>query len=66
MEVKMYDNTFYLSPEKVVFWVEANMLIISDAHFTKESHFRKNGIPVPNGILQHDLLRLTKLIKFTS
>jgi len=63
MEVKLYGNSFVLSPDKALFWEDTGMLIISDAHFTKESHFRKNGIAIPSGILQHDLMRLNQLIQ---
>lgn len=63
MDLKLYNNSFVLSPDKALFWIETKMLIISDAHLTKESHFRKNGIAVPTGILQNDLIRISKLIQ---
>jgi DNA ligase-associated metallophosphoesterase len=38
------------------------MLIIADAHFSKETHFRKNGVAIPAGILQNDLRRMETMI----
>ena len=63
MEIQHYGQTFILSPQKCLFWPEHQLLLIADAHFAKETHFRKHGIAVPHGILQHDLLRIEKLIQ---
>lgn len=62
MEVTAFEQRFILSPQKALFWVDENLLIIADAHFSKETHFRKNGIAVPYGILQVDLQRIDLLI----
>ena len=63
MEISIYKQHFILSPEKALFWKERDMLVIADAHFSKEMHFRKNGIAVPGDILQKDLQRLDTLIQ---
>ncbi len=62
MQIQFAQQTFILSPTRALFWTEKKWLIISDAHFAKESHFRKNGIAVPAGILQTDLKKIDNLI----
>ena len=62
MQIIINQQTFILSPFKILFWAEQKWLIISDAHFAKEVHFRKNGIAVPAGILQTDLKKIDLLI----
>lgn len=51
-----------LLPEKAVFSAKEGALFIADTHFGKTSTFRKAGIPVPEGSLEHDLLRIDSLI----
>jgi uncharacterized protein len=63
MEIAAYGQQFVLSATKCLFWKDESMLIIADAHFSKETHFRKNGIAIPHGILEHDLIRLQQLIQ---
>lgn len=63
MEIQHFGQTFILSPQKCLFWPEHQLLLIADAHFAKETHFRKHGIAVPHGILQYDLLRIEKLMQ---
>jgi len=44
-------------------WVPAcRWLVIADAHFSKESHFRKHGIAIPSGVLGNDLQRLQEIM----
>ena len=54
----IHDHTFWLSPERVIFWEEKRALILSDLHFGKTGHFRKAGIPVPQHVYKQDLQRL--------
>ncbi len=57
-------NTFSLSNDRCVFWEEEKMLFLSDLHFGKTGHFRKEGIAVPQAIYKEDLQRLVTQIKF--
>lgn len=52
------NNTFWLSPERSLFWEEENTLIIADMHLGKTGHFRKSGIAIPQSIYKADLQRL--------
>src|ERR1700704_3572865 len=58
------ENTFWLSPERCIFWEEEKALIISDLHFGKTGHFRKSGIPVPQSVYKEDLQRLVAQIQY--
>ncbi len=62
MHITLSGQQFILSETGAMFWIEQKMLIIADAHFSKENHFRKSGIPIPHGILQSDLKRVESLI----
>ncbi|WP_026763091.1 ligase-associated DNA damage response endonuclease PdeM [Sediminibacterium salmoneum] len=54
----------WLSPERTVFWEEEKTMILSDTHFGKTGHFRKNGIAIPQTIYKEDLLRFFSIIQF--
>lgn len=54
----IHNNTFWVSPERCLFWEDTNTLIVSDLHLGKTGHFRKEGIAVPQSIYKADLQRL--------
>ena len=54
----LLNNTFWLSAQRCLYWEEERALIVSDLHFGKTGHFRKNGIAVPHKIYLEDLQRL--------
>ena len=58
------ENTFWISPHRCLFWQEEKALIVSDLHFGKTGHFRKNGIAVPTDLYKEDLQRLMDQISF--
>ena len=58
------NNTFWVSPERCLFWEEQNILILADVHLGKTGHFRKSGIPVPQGANKADLQRLIAQLLF--
>jgi DNA ligase-associated metallophosphoesterase len=53
-----------LHPSRVIYWEAERTLILSDLHFGKTGHFRKEGIPVPQNVYIEDLQRLVSLIQF--
>lgn len=61
---KIFDQHFWLSPERVLFWEQEKTLIVSDLHFGKTGHFRKSGIAVPQSVYKEDLQRLFAQISF--
>ncbi len=58
-----YQNLI-LHPDRVLFWEEEKMLILSDLHLGKTGHFRKSGIAVPQNVYKEDLQRFVTLVQF--
>lgn len=58
-------QTAHLMPQRTVFWAEARTLILADLHWGKAETFRLDGIPVPGGVIEHDLARLDSAIDAT-
>jgi len=52
LNIKINSRDFILHCSGALFWVEKRMLLISDAHLGKVSHFRKHGAAIP-GMLMH-------------
>lgn len=63
MKITLRNQTCHLLAEKAVFWQEEKTLILADIHIGKGTVFRKAGIPIPKGIMDDDLLKISKLIK---
>ena len=64
MEIKIEGISTYLLPEKALFFVEDQTLVIADVHLGKATHFRKAGIALPYSP-ENDLLRLQQLLHKT-
>ena len=52
-----------LNQYRSIFWDKEKSLILSDLHLGKTAHFRKNGIALPNGVIEKDLENLQKVIE---
>ncbi len=61
---KLRKNNCWLSPERMVYWEEQSALIVSDLHFGKTGHFRKEGIAIPQSVYKEDLQRLVSQLQF--
>jgi DNA ligase-associated metallophosphoesterase len=57
--------TLHLLKDKAIWLESENTLLLADTHFGKAGHFRKAGIPVPEGIHSEDLLIINKLLSIT-
>jgi DNA ligase-associated metallophosphoesterase len=57
-------HTFWVSPERSLYWEDQNTLIVTDLHMGKTGHFRKEGIVVPQGIYKADLQRLMAQLSY--
>lgn len=62
LKIEIKDNHFQCLPEKALFWEQERTLMLADVHLGKDSHFRKNGIAIPQ-VSQNDLLRMRKLLE---
>jgi len=54
----------WLSAERMLFWEEQRALVVSDLHFGKTGHFRKEGIAVPQSVYKEDLQRLVSQLQY--
>ncbi len=52
-------------PERTAFWVETRTLLVADLHLGKSETMGVAGIPIPAGILEHQLQRLRQAIDAT-
>ncbi|MDQ3143118.1 MAG: ligase-associated DNA damage response endonuclease PdeM [Bacteroidota bacterium] len=62
--LKINHQNFELNTDKSIFWREEKLLMMSDLHLGKESHFRKSGIAVPEGSGLSTITRLSNLCSY--
>lgn len=60
---KFLGQELLLLPQKALYWKEKSILVFSDLHLGKASHFRKAGIPIPLQVHDEDYLRLEQLVE---
>lgn len=58
-------ETLRLLPERALYWPRARSLIVADVHLGKSAAFRRQGVPVPSGATQQDLLTIDALLTRT-
>jgi DNA ligase-associated metallophosphoesterase len=56
------NQNLLLLPEKAIYWLQEETLIVTDIHLGKVGHFRKAGIAIPKNLEQDDLAQLSDLI----
>ncbi|WP_439152698.1 ligase-associated DNA damage response endonuclease PdeM [Winogradskyella sp.] len=62
--ITIKNEVLTLTNQRAIYWKAHEALILSDVHIGKTAHFRRHGIPMPDGILQKDLERLKQLISY--
>ncbi|CAH8283068.1 putative phosphoesterase [Mariniflexile fucanivorans] len=62
MTIKIQNQTFILHHFGAIFWQEKSILLVSDVHFGKVSHFRKHGIAIPMEAILENFKRMDTLI----
>lgn len=62
MKITVAGEDVLLLPQKALFWVKAEILVVADLHLGKAAAFRSAGIPIPEGDMQKDLKRLSLLL----
>ncbi len=62
---EVFGEFLTLLPQKAIFWASRNILIISDLHLGKATHFRLSGIPVPAEVGDNNFIDLELLIAAT-
>jgi uncharacterized protein len=63
LEIFLRDEPFLLLPQKAMYRPGKRQLILSDLHLGKATHFRKQGIPLPERSLLKDFDMLEFLLK---
>ena len=62
IEMVVAGTTVHLLAAKALYWPDAKMLCVADAHFGKAAAFRALGQPVPGGTTAANLARLDGLL----
>ncbi|MEO9892369.1 ligase-associated DNA damage response endonuclease PdeM [Aurantibacter sp.] len=62
--INILEHQFTMHPHGALFWHENSMLLISDVHLGKISHFRKYGAAVPQKAIQKNFELLNEVITF--
>jgi DNA ligase-associated metallophosphoesterase len=60
--IEINGQNFSMHPSGAMFWREKKMLLISDVHLGKISHFRKYGSAVPQNAITENFERLTRVV----
>ncbi|GEN06109.1 putative phosphoesterase [Myxococcus fulvus] len=64
-QVRVGGTPLELLPERALFWPEARTLAVADLHWGKTESFQRHGIPLPLGVLDEDLARLSSALSAT-
>lgn len=64
MNITIQNHTFTLHSSGALFWETQKMLLISDVHLGKVSHFRKHGLAIPNDAILENFNKLTQVVDF--
>ena len=63
MKITIYNQNFELHPCGAAFWEEKKILLISDLHLGKVSHFRKHGMAIPEKAVLENFKRLNNILE---
>lgn len=64
-QVRVGGTPLELLPERALHWPEARTLAVADLHWGKTESFQQHGIPLPLGVLEDDLARLSSALATT-
>ena len=62
-EVVIRGEKLTLLPEKVIHWQRTSSLFIADLHLGKTSHFRKEGVGIPDSLIHEDYKKLYDVLR---
>ena len=62
-QYKWQGEEWILHPLKGMYWAKRKMLLVTDLHLGKTSHFRRSGIYLPSGSDEATLKRLSVMIR---
>lgn len=61
--INLKHQRVWLLPQKAAYWQKKKILLIADLHIGKSGHFRKSGIPVPEGVNTSNIELMDQLIQ---
>lgn len=64
LETTINNHTFVLHCSGAMYWVEKRMLLISDVHLGKISHFRKYGSALPGNAMFQNFKKLDSTVEY--
>ncbi len=62
LKISINNQEFILHPLGGIFWVKKSLLLISDVHLGKVTHFRKFGAAIPRKAIHENYLLLDKIV----
>jgi uncharacterized protein len=62
LKIDIRGEKFILCPEKCLIREKDNSMYLADLHIGKSNHFRKNGIGVPNKLIEAELQSLENIL----
>ena len=65
-KIQLANQTFILHHSGTMYWEEQEMLLISDVHLGKISHFRKYGSAVPQAAISENFRKMDQVVEFFS
>jgi DNA ligase-associated metallophosphoesterase len=64
LEITINNQAFVLHCSGALYWVEKRMLLISDVHLGKISHFRKHGSALPEMAIFKNFIKLDGVVEY--
>ncbi|NVI99269.1 ligase-associated DNA damage response endonuclease PdeM [Myxococcus sp. AM009] len=64
-QVRIAGTLLELLPERALYWPDTGTLAVADLHWGKTESFQQHGIPLPTGVLEDDLTRLSAALTST-
>lgn len=61
--VNVLGEDLILDANRALFWPKRQLLVLADLHLGKSTHFRREGIGVPIGLFEKELMRMSELIQ---
>ncbi|WP_422082264.1 ligase-associated DNA damage response endonuclease PdeM [Ulvibacterium sp.] len=62
--IQIRNQSFRLHPSGTLFWQDRSVLLISDVHLGKVSHFRKFGAAVPQNVVQKNFELMDEALEY--
>ena len=62
--LRILDQNFVLHPSGALYWEDENILLISDVHLGKVSHFRKYGAAIPSKVIHKNFELLDSVMDY--